>query len=638
MVALNRDLATVLGADLKATDAARILRLPGTLNHKTAPPVEVRLLQISDARVSFDELRGAVPRTAPEPVGAESVERQGPEGVSAAVTRIVNAVEGARSSGDHWTALCPAHDDQRPSLSIAQAEDGRCLVHCFAGCTTEAIVGALGLQLSDLFDPPLGDDGRLSDATRLVRLTVERGVELVHDEEQTPYACVACDAHRETMPVRERDFAGWLQHQSYRERGKTIGAQALQDAVNTLAAMARFDGEEVQIGLRVGGDRRRVVIDLGDPAWRAVEVTADGWRILEHPDLRFRRPKTSKPLPEPVRGGSLSELRQFVNVTDESWPLVLGWLVASLSPTGPYPMLWLLGEHGTAKSTSAGFLRDLVDPVLGARRPMPGKERDLMISASKCWILLFDNLTKVSEEQSNALSRLATGGGFATRMLYTDSEEVVFDVTRPVIVTGIQVRGVREDLQDRAITLELPVIAKGGRRREQEMEREFEAARPRLFGALLDAVACAIQRQDEVEPDGTVRMADAATWMTAAEPALGLPDGTIVAAFLSHQNATATSQLDADPTARLLTAHLLTHGNFEGTHSALLEALQAAAQTPTDRDELPRSAAKLSARLKEIAPVLRARGIEMHTPKRGASGTRLVRVEMDRDARDDRDA
>lgn len=430
----------------------------------------------------------------------------------------------------------------------------------------------------------------------------------------------------------------WLQYQCWQQRSKTAPAQALQDAVGTLAGMARFDGEEVPIGLRVAGNHRRIVIDLGDAAWRAVEVTAEGWRILDEPDVRFRRASTSKSLPEPVRGGSLAELRRFVNVSDESWPLVLGWLVAALSPTGPYPMLWLLGEQGTAKSTSAEFIRDLVDPVVAARRSPSRTDRDLMISASNCWVLMLDNLTKLSEEQSNALARLATGGGFATRQLYADSEEVVFDLSRPVIVTGIQVRGVREDLQERAINLELPVIAKGARRREQEMNREYAEAWPRMFGALLDAVSCAIRRQDEVEPDGTVRMADAAAWMSAAEPALGLVDGTVVAAFVRHQNATAATQLDADPTAWLLSVHLLTKGNFEGTHSALLEALREAAHAPIDREELPGSPAKLSARLKEIAPALRARGIETHTPKRGSSGTRLIRVEIDRDARDDRDA
>ena len=637
VVALNKDLAALLGADRASTDKARILRLPGTLNHKTSPPREVQLLELSDVRVDFDDLRAAVPKVR-SPVSLQRNEPEAPSKVSAAVARVVGLVEGAQQRDERWMALCPAHDDHTPSLSISEGEDGRCLVHCFAGCTQAAVVAAMGLEMADLFSTARSSGGSDSDATKLVRAALADGIELVHDDKQVPYVCVTRFGHVETLPLRGQEFEGWLQYRSYRERGKTASAQVLHDAVGTLAGMARFEGEEVLIALRVGGDRRRVVVDLGDTAWRAAEVTAEGWTILQEPDVRFRRPRTSKNLPEPVRGGSLNELRRFINVSDDSWPLVLGWLVAALSPTGPYPMLWLLGEQGTAKSTSAEFIRDLVDPVVAARRSSPRSDRDLMISASNCWVLMLDNLTKLSEEQSNALARLATGGGFATRQLYADAEEVVFDLSRPVVVTGIQVRGVREDLRERAINLELPVIEKGSRRREQEMRREYAEARPRMFGALLDAVSCAIRRQDDVVHDGTVRMADAAAWMTAAEPALGLPDGAIVAAFHHHQEAASAAELEADPTSRLLVGHLTAHGDFSGTHGTLLEALRDMA-SPVDREDLPGNAAKLSARLKEIAPALRARGVEMRSPKRGRSGTRLLVIEMDaeRDARDARD-
>lgn len=54
---------------------------------------------------------------------------------------------------NNWQACCPAHTDKAPSLSIRQLDDGRILVHCFAGCSTHEIVQALGMELSDLFPP-----------------------------------------------------------------------------------------------------------------------------------------------------------------------------------------------------------------------------------------------------------------------------------------------------------------------------------------------------------------------------------------------------------------------------------------------------------------------------------------------------
>lgn len=59
-----------------------------------------------------------------------------------------------KPTGKHrWQACCPAHEDRAPSLTVSEADDGRVLVHCFAGCGVDEIVGAVGLELSDLFPP-----------------------------------------------------------------------------------------------------------------------------------------------------------------------------------------------------------------------------------------------------------------------------------------------------------------------------------------------------------------------------------------------------------------------------------------------------------------------------------------------------
>lgn len=63
-----------------------------------------------------------------------------------------------RTGQDRWSACCPAHDDKGPSLSIRETEDGRVLVHCFAGCSVHEILQAVGLELSDLFPPRLAGE------------------------------------------------------------------------------------------------------------------------------------------------------------------------------------------------------------------------------------------------------------------------------------------------------------------------------------------------------------------------------------------------------------------------------------------------------------------------------------------------
>src|SRR5262249_52876504 len=159
-----------------------------------------------------------------------------------------------------------------------------------------------------------------------------------------------------------------------------------------------------------------IYLDLGDATWRVVEVDADGWRMRDRAPVKFRRGHGMRALPQPVFGGSVGELRSLVNVRDDrAWALIVGWLLMALSPRGPYPVLVLAGEHGSAKTWTATRLRDLVDPNEAPNRAEPREPRDLMIAARNGWVLAFDNLSGLPPWLSDGLCRLATGSGFATR-------------------------------------------------------------------------------------------------------------------------------------------------------------------------------------------------------------------------------
>jgi len=77
------------------------------------------------------------------------------------IDKVLDGLERVKQIGPgEWTALCPAHDDMHPSLSVAEAEDGKVLLHCWTGCGASEIVAALGLSMSDLF---VGDRRNLSE-------------------------------------------------------------------------------------------------------------------------------------------------------------------------------------------------------------------------------------------------------------------------------------------------------------------------------------------------------------------------------------------------------------------------------------------------------------------------------------------
>ena len=197
---------------------------------------------------------------------------------------------------------------------------------------------------------------------------------------------------------------------------------------------------------------------------------------------------------------------------------------------GPYPVLAIAGEQGSAKTVLSKFVRALIDPSVAPVRALPRNERELFIAASHSHVLAFDNLSGLPPWLSDTLCRLTSGGAFSARRLFTDQDEIFFAAARPIILNGIEDVITRPDLADRAILLMLAPIAERQRRPEHALWREFELARPYILGALLDAVAHGLHMLPQVRLQRLPRMADFALWATACESAFR-PTGTFEAAY-----------------------------------------------------------------------------------------------------------
>lgn len=469
------------------------------------------------------------------------------------------------------------------------------------------------------------DDERKPTQAQLLLLLAEEA-ELFHDEDGVGYARIPVAGHLETWPVGSRPFRGWLQQRFFADQGKPAGRQAEQDAIELLRARALFDGPTRPVYTRLAEAAGQVVLDLCDEAWRAVLITPHGWQVVQQAPVAFRRTSGMRPLPEPVPGGSLDELREFVNVPDEtSWRLLVAWLVAALRPRGPYPVLLLQGEQGSAKSTTARVLRALVDPSKAPVRTMPRDERDLMIAANNGWVIVLDNLSGVPNWLSDAICRLSTGGGFATRTLYSDDEETIFEATRPVILNGIDDLASRHDLLDRSLILTLPVIPEDRRQPEEVFWRRFEAARPCILGALLNAVAAGLRNLPHTRLARLPRMADFAQWVCACEEALPWEPGGFMAAYTTNRTEAIELAVEADLVAAAVRRLLEQGRTWEGQASDLLEALEAVAGEQVTRSKSwPKSARALSNRLQRAAPHLRAMGIEVERYREANTGRRMI--------------
>jgi hypothetical protein len=306
--------------------------------------------------------------------------------------------------------------------------------------------------------------------------------------------------------------------------------------------------------------------------------------------------------------------------------LVVSWLLAALRPSGPYPVLAISGEQGSTKTVLSKMLRGLIDPNVAPVRALTRDERELFIAANNGHVLAFDNISRLRPWLSDALCRLASGGGFAVRQLYTDQDEVLFNAARPVILNGIEEVITRPDLADRSIFLTLPPVADARRQPERELWRQFELARPCILGALLDLVAHGLRASPRISLDRLPRMADFARWAAACETALWRP-GTFRRAYEANRRAAIEDIIDGDPVAACVREIMAERSSWIGSAADLLR-VGAASNCELSRDSAgwPKNPRALAGRLRRAQTFLRALGIDITFSREGRAGDRVIRM------------
>ena len=479
----------------------------------------------------------------------------------------------------------------------------------------------------DVGEPKNGKT-KLTQSDLLIELAGD--ADLFHTDERIAFADIEVHGHVETWPIKSDGFRQWLRHRYFIKTNRAPNREAITSAIAALEARAQFDGPTYQIHLRIASYNGKIYLDLCDDQWRAVEIDEKGWHVVDTPPVRFTRARGMLPLPMPVRGGTVDVLRQFINIKKAGDFALLGaYVVAALRDRGPYPILALRGEEGTGKSTLVRIIRSLVDPNRVPLRPLPREERDLYITARNGHVLAFDNVSTLPPWLSDSLCRLATGGGFATRMLYTDQDEVLIDATRPSLLNGIEDFVARPDLADRCIFINLTPIADEERQDEAELNADFEAARPAILGALLDAVAHGLREWPSTRLKEKPRMADFARWATACEGAM-FEQGSFEQAYRRNRNTATADVIEADMVADAIRSFMREREEWSGTASELRDMLEdVVGEKHAKSKTWPDTPRALRSRLQRAQAPLRKIGIVLTFDRSSRKHAIGIRTEAD---------
>lgn len=428
--------------------------------------------------------------------------------------------------------------------------------------------------------------------------------ELVCDQFGVPYVIW------NSQPVAlDASFDPHLRLLMMEAKKRSVGKDAIKQARDTLAAKAEIDGEERELHVRSAFHEGAVYYRLArGRVWR---IDRDGFSEETDPPVLFRNVKNLQDLPDPAPTGSFEALGEWVNLKGErDKRMFISWLVTTLLPHIPRPMLEATGPEGSGKSTMSRVAKRIVDP--SKPESIRFDPRDFLQKASHCYVVMLDNERHMPVWISDLLCRLVTGEADSKRSLYTNDDDFIYEMRRSIVLNGINTPLDQADARDRTLPVELERIEEY--KIEEELWDEFDVERPELLGAMFATLAAAIRIRPFLQRPRKVRLADWASYANAVYVVLGWGEDQFAHDWAGVKEAQVFGTVDGSPIAQAIIAYMEGKTNWEGTATALHEALGSVAESlnldPKRNKAWPATPSWMWKRINSVRPTLQALGLK----------------------------
>jgi hypothetical protein len=484
------------------------------------------------------------------------------------------------------------------------------------------------------------EDNGTGNGLDALALVNEKVIELFLDETKTPYAAIRQGDHLETVPIESKRFEDWVGSMCYHYQKDYDAVPSIisKEEINKIESILRYEAASSvrTLYLRVAGfvdteaadlDVNKIFYDLCNPNWEIVEITRNGWSIIRQDEehLLFKRFSIMNPQVYPEKDYPPDILQQFmklINVDDDddddedNHLLAIVYIISLfLLADLPKPMLNPNGPHGSGKSTYQEYLKLIVDPAAVLTTAFPKSLAELVQVLSHSYVTFFDNVSGISEVTSDQLCRAVTGSGFVKRSLYTNDEDVIYNMKRAVGYNGINVSAHKADLLDRLLNLKLKHIDKRKRKKLKQLQKEFERILPYLLGYIFDLLVKVLGRMGEVKLEELPRMADFAEMGEPISKCLGYPEGKFTEAYSRNIGITNEEVIDSNLVATAITLLLKKQQMYAGKAGELLALFNDLGtknreiQNIVNNKWWPKTPKAFSNRITEIEPNLKEIGI-----------------------------
>jgi hypothetical protein len=492
----------------------------------------------------------------------------------------------------------------------------------------------------------LQEEEKENAISKILKTIKERYIEIFKDQFNEFYVTVRINEHVECIPLESYRFKNIIRKEYFKQENKILSGDILEGILKLIESQLMYneDIKKIDLNLRVAKTdyNDAIYYDITNLKWEIIKTTSEGWDIINNNEIPiFKRYEINcQPQVYPFKDYDKDVFNKFLklfNVESKKEILLLSVYIISLFiPDIPKPILVLSGAGGGAKTTTFEIIKNVVDPGSVETLSFPSKTDDLIQTLSHHYVNFFDNVSTISEDESDLLCRSVTGAGFSKRALYSNDDDFISKFKRAIGVNSINLATTRADFLDRSLIIKLKRIDKKTRRKKEDIDKEFEKLRPFVLGFIFDVLVLVLEYRKEHRDEKILkeypRMADFAEWGEIIARCIGYEKNEFINAYqenLSNQN---DEVIESSPVAEALLLFIkeMAKEYWQGTptqlHKNLTDIIDQVKPELKRSSLWPKASNALTFKINEVEPNLKEKGIEIITGEKDTEGNRIIKI------------
>ncbi len=457
---------------------------------------------------------------------------------------------------------------------------------------------------------------------QFAKTKIKKCIVLENDSSQV-FALIENNGHIETLDISNLKAKSWLRFSYYSQTGHNYSEDMYASALLLLKAEAMHgDAPREPIFNRIAMLDDSIWYDLTTPDWKTLKITKDSVKIVPIgiTSPTFVRTQSQKQQFMPVfeDKNSLDELMKLLRIPVGEKQLFKIHLVSMFLEGFPIPMMSIVGEHGSIKSTISKSVKQIIDPSGAKTISLSVNTENLILSFHNRYCVCFDNVSKIDQTISDILCKAVTGDGNVKRKLYTDSDEIIYDYKRKIILNGISPNLEFPDLVDRNITYTTEKISEEERITEEEFREKFNDLLPSILGQIFQTLSNAMKIYDsvKVEIKQLPRMADFTVWGECISRTLGYEPLSFSNYYKDKIKVFSLETNESHPIVSIVEEMLKDRDSYEETIQGFYNTIKANAEsksinTNSRYENFPKAPNKIKEHVTRLKQNFRTLGLEI---------------------------